>query len=311
MNKKELVISDFASSFNTTEDTFSSKCKAIINDSNFFYKELGSEELDNLYLMILKRIELDKQKIGAIKRTKVWQNGWAENLEEFINSGYDEESLVPKFIRGNQPVRLNQNYVLPESLKFELDFVKVYRHWFIENYFKNVDNIYEFGCGTGFNLLNAAKIFPNKSLYGSDFVQSSVDLVNTISKSKNIKLSGSLFDMLNPNYDYKIKNNSGVFTFGAIEQLASNIGKMLDYLLDQKPEICIHTEPIIELYDKNIFTDYLAIQFQRKRGYTKGLLPYLKKLELNGKIKIIKVKRLFFGSLFMEGYNLVIWKPIK
>ncbi|MDP7196261.1 MAG: class I SAM-dependent methyltransferase, partial [SAR202 cluster bacterium] len=207
---KKLTISDFASSFDTSEDTFSSKCKAIINDNNFYYKELESEELDNLYLVILKQIELDKQKIGAKKRTKVWQNGWAENLEEFINSGYDEETLVPKFIRRNQPVRLNQNYVFPKSSEFELDFVKVYRHWFLENYFKDVDNIYEFGCGTGFNLLTASEIFPNKSLYGSDFVQSSVDLVNTISESKSIQLSGSLFDMLNPNYDYKIKNNSGV-----------------------------------------------------------------------------------------------------
>ena len=308
---KKLTISDFAALFGTSKDTFSSKCKAIINDNNFYYKELEPEELDNLYLVILKRIELDKQKIGAKKRTKVWQNGWAENLEEFINSGYDEESLVPKFIRGNQPVRLNQIYVLPESSEFELDFVKVYRHWFLENYFKDVDNIYEFGCGTGFNLLTASEIFPNKLLYGSDFVQSSVDLVNTISESKSIQLSGSLFDMLNPNYDYKIKNNSGVFTFGAMEQLASKIGKMLDYLLDQKPEICLHTEPMIELYDQNNFTDYLAMQFQSKRGYTKGLLPYLQSLEIDGKIIIIKIKRLFFGSLFMEGYNLVIWKPIK
>jgi hypothetical protein len=96
---KKLTISDFASSFDTSEETFSSKCKAIINDNNFYYKELEPEELDNLYLVILKRIELDNQKIDAKKRTKVWQNGWEENLEEFINSGYDEESLVPKFIR--------------------------------------------------------------------------------------------------------------------------------------------------------------------------------------------------------------------
>ena len=72
MNIKKLTISDFATSFGTLEDTFSSKCKTIINNSNFHYRELKLEELENLYLTILKRIELDKQKIGVKERTKVW-----------------------------------------------------------------------------------------------------------------------------------------------------------------------------------------------------------------------------------------------
>ena len=311
MNIKKLTISDFATSFGTLEDTFSSKCKTIINNSNFNYRELKLKELENLYLTILKRIELDKQKIGVKERTKVWQDGWSENLDKFIKSDYDINSLVPKFIKGNQPVRLNQRYVLPQGSQFELDYIKVYRQWFLENYFSDFDNIYEFGCGTGFNLLTASEIFPNKSLYGSDFVQSSVDLVNTIAKSKNIQLSGSLFNMLNPNYEYKIKKNSGVFTFGSIEQLASRMKNIINYFIEQKPEICLHTEPMIELYDQNKLSDFLATKYQSKRGYTKGLLPYLQSLELEGKIKIIKVKRLFFGSLFMEGYNLLIWMPIK
>ena len=262
----------------------------LINNSNFNYRELKLKELENLYLTILKRIELDKQKIGVKERTKVWQDGWSENLDKFIKSDYDIKSLVPKFIKGNQPVRLNQRYVLPQGSQFELDYIKVYRQWFLENYFSDFDNIYEFGCGTGFNLLTASEIFPNKSLYGSDFVQSSVDLVNTIAKSKNIQLSGSLFNMLNPNYEYKIKNNSGVFTFGSIEQLASRMKNIINYFIEQKPEICLHTEPMIELYDQNKLSDFLAMKYQSKRGYTKGLLPYLQSLELEGKIKIIKVK---------------------
>ena len=47
------------------------------------------------------------------------------------------------------------------------------RQWFIENYFKNTENVYEFGCGSSFNLLHVNRVFPEKKRFGSDFVQSS------------------------------------------------------------------------------------------------------------------------------------------
>ena len=46
---------------------------------------------------------------------------------------------------------------------FELDYFRIYRLWLFEKYFKNYENIYEFGCGTGFNLLEGARLFKNKS----------------------------------------------------------------------------------------------------------------------------------------------------
>jgi hypothetical protein len=31
-------------------------------------------------------------------------------------------------------------------------------------------------------------------------------------------------------------------------------------------------------------------------------------MENDGEIEILNIKRLFFGSLIMEGFNLIIWK---
>ena len=90
-----------------------------------------------------------------------------------------------------------------------------------------------------------------------------------------------------------------------------NLDKFIKYILEQPISLCIHVEPIIELYNENNLFDYLAIKFQGKRGYTKGLLPYLQKLESNKIIDILKIKRLYFGNLMMEGYNYIIWRPNK
>jgi hypothetical protein len=115
--------------------------------------------------------------------------------------------------------------------------------------------------------------------------------------------------MIHPDKNFKLAKNSAILTFGSIEQLASKFEAFLQYLLAQQPQVCVHVEPAIELYDENNFVDYLAIKFQGKRGYTHNFLPRLKELEKKGKVKILKIKRLFFGSLYMEGYNLIVWRP--
>ena len=178
----------FSLSFGVNENDLSETVKNEIKKYNFNFSKISFNQYLKIILSILKKIDEDKQIIGSKERQKVWFDGWNENLKEFKNSGFKYEALVPKFVRPNNPIRL-------------LNFINVYRTWFLEKYFSDFENIFEFGCGTGFNLLRASELFPKKFLYGSDFVQSSVDLVNLISKSKKLNLKGSLFNMLSPDKD--------------------------------------------------------------------------------------------------------------
>ena len=113
----------------------------------------------------------------------------------------------------------------------------------------------------------------------------------------------------------KIKNNKTVsiynhnFFFNNVID-AHEIHNFINYLLEKKPKICFHIEPTVEFYTNDTIFDYLATKFHRKRGYTEGLVPYLKKLESNKKIKIDVCHRFNFGSMFMEGYNLVVWRCV-
>jgi hypothetical protein len=295
--------------FGTDAARITGETKALIENSDLSYREIVGEERDRLILGVLKRIDLDQQVIGADSRKDVWYNGWDNTHQDFLNSGGSIESLVPKFIRTGLPVRLRGEFVSPADPDFELRFVQVLRNWMFREFFGPFDNLYEFGCGTGFNLVALAKIFPEKRLFGSDFVNSSVDLVNAIAQKHQFRLSASLFDMTSPNPEYKILPSSAIFTFGSIEQLASRFGNFLEYLLSQRPGLCLHIEPTVELYDENRLIDYLAIKFHRKRGYTEGLLPALQKLAEAKRIELMRVRRLYFGSLMIEGYNLILWRP--
>jgi len=307
----ELTLEDFARSFSTTVDDIPDDCQELIAKTDFRYRILEGEERDKVILDVLAKIESDQQIIGAPERQDAWQRGWAENLQDFTKSGYDLNSLVPKFIRPNQVIRLNRNYIIPSNPNFELDYFSVFRLWLFKKYLKEFGSIYEFGCGTGFNLTVLAQLYPEKKLHGLDFVPSSVDLVNKIGEVYGWKMRGHLFDMLSPDENFEIGDNSAIFTIGTVEQLASNFEAFLQFLLKRSPGLCIHIEPTIELYDENNLIDYLAMKFHRKRGYTENFLTRLRELEAQNEIEIVKVKRTFFGSLYMEGYSYMIWRPKK
>ena len=65
------------------------------------------------------------------------------------------------------------------------------------------------------------------------------------------------------------------------------------------------------ILDENNLVDQLCVLYTKKRNYLKGYLSYLEQLEQEGKIEIILKKRLFGGSLYLEGYPTVIWKVKK
>jgi len=307
----EVTLEDFARFFGTTVEDIPRDCRELIAKTDFRYRILLGEERDKVLLDVLRKIESDRQIVGANERQVTWEKGWAENLQDFIKSGYDLNKLVPKFIRPDQAIRLNRNYVMPSNPSFELDYFSVFRLWLFKKYLKEFESIYEFGCGTGFNLAVLAQLYPEKKLHGLDFVSPSRDLANKIGEVYGWKITGHLFDMTSPDDNLEIGDNSAIFTIGTIEQLAGNFEAFLQFLLRHSPELCIHVEPTLELYDENNLVDYLAMKFHRKRGYTENYLTRLKELEAQNKIEILKVKRLFFGSLYMEGYSYMIWMPKK
>ena len=67
--------------------------------------------------------------------------------------------------------------------------------------------------------------------------------------------------MLEPDYNFSVRPGSAVFTFGALEQLAGNLDKIIEYFFKQPAAIYVHVEPAIELYDPTRLEDYLASLF--------------------------------------------------
>lgn len=300
---------DFARLFGVDIEDISSRCRELIVSKDFRYKILTGEERDEIISNVWRKIESDTQFVGAIERKSVWENGWNKNLVGFNKKSYDFNELVPKYYKPNRIMRLNQDYIIASAPNFEIDYFMVLKYYLFEKYLGEYDSIYEFGCGTGYNLVTMAQLYPQKKFYGLDFVPSSIELVNKIGEVYHWNIKGHIFDMLRPDKGFKLSDNSAVCTIGAIEQLAGNFEPFIQYILGSHPKLCLNVEPTIELYDENNLVDYLAIKFHKKRGYSENYLTRLIELESQNRIEILKVNRSLFGSLYMDGYSYIIWRP--
>lgn len=308
--KQTVTCSDFCRLVGAMPEALPKACIAMLETTNFVYDIIEGKEREEIILEVLKKIDNDRQIIGAKERDLVWEQGWRENLNDFVSSDHDLATLVPKFIRPGKPVRFDGHYIKPENPNFELDYYTLFRYWLFNTYMRDFNPVYEFGCGTGFNLVELAQLFPHKKYHGLDYAAASAKIVDEIAKSYGWNITGHGFDMESPDHGLAMEKTSMAFTNGAIEQLAGRFEAFIQFLLVKKPALCVHVEPVLELYDETVLFDYLAIKFHKKRGYTQGLLPRLEELEKNGKIKIEKVKRIYFGSLLMEGYSYIVWRPL-
>lgn len=304
----ELALKDFADLLGTTVDAIPDDCRGLISEVDFHYRTLSGDERDRIILRVFKTINSDSLTTAGPHRKSVWEKGWSENLQEFVDGNLDLKELIPKFIKRDEVIRLKGNYIMPTNLDFETCFVKVLRVYLFRKYFRDAVKVYEVGCGTGLNLVELAKLFPEKKLYGLDWSDASCKIVDKLAKTQNLNLAGLLFDMFSPDYQLDIDNDSAVFTIGAMEQLGKNFEPFLQFLLSKKPSICINIETIYELYDQHSLFDYCAAKYLEKREYLQGYLPRLRQLEIEDKIEILKVQRTF-GSLYHDGYTYIVWKP--
>lgn len=217
----------------------------------------------------MKQIEAAQPITNRAQRLSTWEKCW---------KAYD----VPYYF--GQVIRLNQK--LYDAPGFELEFLGDLRAELYERYVE--DELHEFGCGAGHNL----EPLRGRKLKGYDWTESGCQHVRARG------FEAERFDMFNP---HKVGLKGAVLTVHALEQLGTDFKPFLDFLVAEKPDVCIHIEPIEEFYEDTLL-DHLALQYHRKRGYLSGFMNAIPG-------KILQAYRTYVGGLMHEAYSVVVWKP--
>jgi len=290
-------------------EKLSAKVGELIRSAEFRYREVTEAERDGYLLEIMKRLFDDTLMKAGPHRLQQWESGWGENLDALKKK--EGNALAPRYFGKFDALRWRQRFIKPLAKNFEGQTLRVIQAWLSEKYFSKSATIYEFGCGTGHHLLDVHRTNGRAALHGLDWATSSQKIISQIAeKDPSINITGHRFDFFNPDYSIKLAPGNAVYTVAALEQIGSGFRPFVEYLLENKPDICVHTEPIGELLDQNNLLDYLSVKYFEKRNYLSGFLDHLRALESAGKIKIHEARRTYTGSLFIEGYSVVAWSPL-
>lgn len=284
--------------------------KDKINNYKLIYSPVSEKEQDEIFIKIVNTLLDPFLVYSGPHRLKQWEKGWGQNLTE-LKKEKDISAISPKYFSKYPINRLAQKFIKGVSKDYEKNMLYVILDYVFDKYLRTAENIYEFGCGTGHNLIKTREVNKEANLIGLDWSTSSQKIIKTVSDSGLIKnIQGHNFDFYKPNKKIKLGTNSAVYTVAALEQIGENFKPFVSYLLKNKPSICIHVEPIAEMLDETSLIDNLSMKYFRKRKYLNGYLNYLKTLENQGKIKILETKRTYIGSMYIEGYSVIVWKPI-
>lgn len=308
MNKGKLykvAVEDF-NSIGFDSSFFLEKLKLF----NLSYRFMSPKERDDVVLTILKYLDSSDVVVSGSHRKNQWENGWGENYKEYLKTR-KLDSMVPKYFGKYNIQRLKGELIVPKGDNFEIKLVSLLQYLIFEKYFKYSNCVYEFGAGTGHNLLRMREINSDAILYAMEWTKSGVDLLNFVARElKDPNLKSILFDNFEPNEEISLIEGSGVYTFAALEQLGDSSDNIINYWLKNKPSIVVNVEPMAEPLDDDELLQYLSIRYFDKRMYLKDYVVKLKELEKQGKIVIHETIRTGIGSYFIEGYSIVAWSPI-
>lgn len=272
------------------------------------HRPLIRAEKEEALLDMVKAIHEKDLKVAGPHRHADWEKGWGENLG-LLGPGQIKlaarEIVKPRYFNKYPVVRWKHNLYMALSDEYEGRMLAVIVDYIMDKYFRPVPAIYEFGCGTGHNLFQARDANPVAKLVGLDWAQSAVELINRLEAG----ISAHRFNFFEPNWDFKLPYGSGVYTVAALEQVGYNFHPWLHYIMQQKPMIVAHIEPIGEVLDPNVLQDYLSAEYFKKRGYLNGYLNHLRLLASQGSIALHEVTRTTIGSKFIEGYTVIVWSP--
>jgi hypothetical protein len=307
MSTKTITVADLEKAWGTKLSVFvSSKVKRLKPS----YKALTQAERDAAVKKIIEFLLSNSFAYAGKHYYDQWEKGWGENLTEF-NKKHSINALVPRYFGKYLINRFMGEFVMPTNRNYEIKMFSLLQYWIFDKYLKNFKHIYEFGCGTGHNLLRLREVNSTAELCGLDWANASQELIRGLAEAlSDKKLKAHHFDFFSPDNNFKLDPKGALFTMTSLEQTGDRYKDFIDYILKNKPALCIHVEPTNETLNKESLLDYLSIEYAKKRKYLNGFIDYLKSLEKEKKIKIINIQRSYIGSFYIDGFSIIVWKPL-
>jgi hypothetical protein len=294
-----------------TDQASAAAAFAALRPPGLRYRPLPPAERGKVIADIEDTIDNRPLRVVGTDDPQVWEKGWAELAEQLKDRPITFESLRPQYFHAGVPCRLFGELVQPLAPEFEYWLGLCVRYVVFREFLSGWNRIVEFGCGTGINLLVLSKLAPAAQLAGCDWASASPRILQRMAEQTGCAIEGHRFNMLTASGEGSgpLGATTAVLTVHALEQLGPAWGPFLDYIHARHPGLCLHLEPLLELYDPASPLDELARRYHEKRNYLRGFLPTIRDLAARGQAEILAIRRIGFGGLYHQAYSVLAWRP--
>ena len=299
----KLTKDDVLNHFNILYDDLPQTIKIQLD--KFFpinYNELDSEQYKEYYELCLgvlnKKLEID------------WQDDWFSVLQNLQTNNENVKLIIrPKWFRESAFVNIQNCLSLTKTPYVDWEYQLITRQMLFYTHLKDIENICEFGSGSGANFYLINEILQDKNFILSDISVTSLKIIEELKRKLNRNnLTYSNID-IEQDIDLQLPDNTAVITTSVLEQIGDNYKNFINFILKEKPQIVINIEPIVELLDSKGKFDNVMNLYCEKRKYLIGYLTELEKLERQKRIKIVMKKRTMVSGTFIEN-SVLIWKVL-
>lgn len=266
-------------------------------------------ELEDYLFSLLQRLDAPQSRRSPEENLQIWEQGWRENFQALQEGVEPEIALKPAYFRDTPYLRFCSDLVVTDNLQLEYDLLTLVRIWLFENFLKDQSRVVELGCGTGQNLYLLGKMLPEKELVGLDWTRVSQQILSWLRDRQGLNIRGINYDLLQGGSWPDLGEGGAILTVHSFEQLGCAFAPVLEAILKSKVDLVVQLEPIVEFYDPENFYDYLALLYSKKRGYLRGYLEALRRLEGEGRLEILKAFRPGIGGVYHES-SCLIWRPL-
>ncbi len=187
-----------------------------------------------------------------------------------------------------------ENSIVPNTAKThpeELEFQQRRLKWLLKTFSFPHADVVEFGAGSG----HIAKYMESLGyeVAANDQSEWAVEICRFVG------IPSCVFDMKRPYKNTGLARGRVVVTSCSMEQLGKDWKPFYHMLLDEKPVVVIHQEPLFELYGPG---DEKFKQYHLKQNYLTGYLPAIPKE------KILHLKHQTMGHRH-HAFSELVWKP--
>lgn len=276
----------------------------------FLHKQLLIDLIFSFKSYLFNRKNRTKELVNSNYEDGVWKTISASRTWELFNQPIDY--LTKGFGKREKlccVIENNLSLLSPEEY---------YKHRLaqlqniISDWASDSNEIVELGSGFGMNLLSLS------ILKKWDYIDGYEISKTGLNTSKSIFLHFGISNV-KVHYSDLICKNSVVyneifgkicFTYLCLEQLKHSTTEIIQLLINAKVKRVIHIEPTFELLSLFSLRDILSYFHIKQNDYQDNLLITLKKYQLNGQVRILKIERLGFAPTFKNTPTLIVWEPL-